>query len=288
MQALVYIANLLRFCMDYGNPMEIFAHRWLYPKGCLRLTDRASGMNFECKAASYQMFGEVWHDHDYDVPRIPIRTGDVVIDIGANQGFYACYAAKFGAQVLAFEPVPELFQFLKRNVKENGLAKQVTTLCCGVADDPGEVEMVLSDYLGGGMNTIVAQFARRHRLEVSGRIQVAVTNFPTILAEHKLDRVRVCKLDCEGAEFMILEKIDAGIAKKVDAFVIEYHYRAGYGVQDLIQVLLNWGTHQVSYAEDKFCERMIIRAVRTDLLTEDGILPRLAQKQLVIVDKSFR
>jgi FkbM family methyltransferase len=264
--------NSLKFCQAYGNPLEILYHRLFYPKGDVRVVDRASKTHVRCKVAAYRMFGEVWHDQDYDIPRVPIRSGDVVVDIGGNHGFYSCYAARLGAKVLAFEPVPVLFQYLEKNVKENGLAERVVARCCGVSDRPGRMEMVLSDALGGGMNTIVGEFAERMKIEVSEKIQVMLTTFDDILAENRVDRVRICKLDCEGAEWMILKAMNADTAAKVDAFVIEYHW-AGYDVKELVRHVLSWGTHQVSYAEDKYCQRMILRAVRTDLLTQEEASP---------------
>jgi len=262
-----FIVNSIEFCLAYGNPLEIFYHRMFFPKGDVRVVDRASKTHVRCKVAAYQMFGEVWRDHDYDVPRIPIRTGDVVVDIGGNHGFYTCYAAHFGARVLAFEPAPVLFQYLEKNVKDNGFAERVTARCCAVSDRRGRVEMMLTESMGGGMNTIVREFAEKSKMEVSGRIEVELTTFDDILAENHIDRVRICKLDCEGAEWMILKAMNAQTAAKVDAFVIEYH-SSGYDVKDLVRHLLSWDTHQVSYAEDKYCERIILRAVRNDLLTQ--------------------
>jgi FkbM family methyltransferase len=257
--------NSLRFCRAYGNPIEIAFHRVFFPKGEVRLVDRASKTHVVGKVASCGMFGEIWHDHDYDIPRVPLRPGDVVVDIGGNHGFYTCYAARLGAKVLVFEPVPSLFKRLEENVKANGFADRVVARCCGTSDRPGQVEMSLSDELGGGMNTIVGDLVEQMDLRVTGKIQIELTTFETALAENHIERVRICKLDCEGAEWMILKAMNAATAKKVDAFVIEYHW-AGYGISDLVRHLLSWKTHQVSYAEDKYCERMIIRAVRTDLL----------------------
>lgn len=256
----------MKFCQAYGNPLEILFRRAFFPKGDVRVVDRATGTRVVCKVASYAMFGEVWHDHDYDIPKVPIRPGDVVVDIGGNHGFYTCYAARQGAKVLVFEPVPAVFEYLEKNVRENGLAGRVTARCCGISDRKGTIEMILSDQLGGGMNTIIGDFARQMELKVSNKIEVELTTFEDALAENHAERVRICKLDCEGAEWPILKAMTAKTAAKVDAFVIEYHW-AGYGISDLVRHLLSWGTHQVSYAEDKYCERMVIRAIRNDVLT---------------------
>ena len=57
-----------------------------------------------------------------------LRPGDTVIDVGANVGYYTLLAArKVGprGKVVAFEPDPESFSFLKRNVKANGFTNVV-------------------------------------------------------------------------------------------------------------------------------------------------------------------
>ena len=51
------------------------------------MVDRATGVRCECTVDSHQMFSATWYKHLNDVPGLPIGPGDVVIDIGANQGF---------------------------------------------------------------------------------------------------------------------------------------------------------------------------------------------------------
>ena len=53
-----------------------------------------------------------------------IRPGMVVYDVGAHIGQYALFFAKRvgpGGRVLSFEPNPDIFEQLKRNVALNGL-----------------------------------------------------------------------------------------------------------------------------------------------------------------------
>lgn len=57
-----------------------------------------------------------------------IKPGDVVVDVGANLGWYTIYAARRGAYVYAFEPCAEVFALLKMNVEQNGLSSQVSLL----------------------------------------------------------------------------------------------------------------------------------------------------------------
>lgn len=57
-----------------------------------------------------------------------VKAGDVVVDVGANLGWFTIYAARRGAYVYAFEPCPEVFGLLKRNVEQNSLAHQVSLI----------------------------------------------------------------------------------------------------------------------------------------------------------------
>ena len=63
-------------------------------------------------------------ERDYDVPRMQIRPNDIVVDIGANQGVFTCYAAYHGARVYAFEPFPQSFETLQENVREQWIRKE--------------------------------------------------------------------------------------------------------------------------------------------------------------------
>lgn len=83
----------------------------------MTIVDRETGVLVKAMRQSYHMFGETWYQHDYDVAGCPLRTGDRVVDVGVNQGFFTCYAARRGAQVFAFEPNPKAFQVLEKTLQ---------------------------------------------------------------------------------------------------------------------------------------------------------------------------
>jgi Methyltransferase FkbM domain len=84
----------------------------------------------------------------------------------------------------------------------------------------------------------------------------------------KLDRIRLCKLDCEGAESEILKQLSEKELQKIDAFAIEYH-RDAYSLQELLGVILSWGTHHISFAEEQIFERYVLRLVSHRVLAEE-------------------
>src|SRR5258707_906552 len=56
---------------------------------------------------------------------VSVGPGDVVIDIGAHIGCFTVWAARQGARVFSFEPLPENFDALKRNTLLNCLSDVV-------------------------------------------------------------------------------------------------------------------------------------------------------------------
>jgi FkbM family methyltransferase len=259
--------RLLGFGINHGNPLALAWHRWTGSRRTVVVRDRESGVSCECNPDARRMFGEVWHDRDYDVPRLPLRPGDAVIDIGANQGFFTCYAAWKGARVLAFEPAPGNFRLLEANVRRNGFGALATLKPWAVGPEAGAVELMISDALGGGMNTVSPAFARNAGLEVRERVKVPCVTLDAEIGRLGMGRIRLCKLDCEGAELDILRSLSPAARGSVDAFVVEFHPEA-YPLGSLVDLLLGWGTHQVSFADPKWCERQILRAVSVAALRE--------------------
>jgi tRNA1(Val) A37 N6-methylase TrmN6 len=67
----------------------------------------------------------------------------VVMDIGANLGYYVALEALAGAEkIIAVEPVPLTYSYLCRNLKTN---ENAVALNVAVADRDGEVSMTVSD-----------------------------------------------------------------------------------------------------------------------------------------------
>jgi FkbM family methyltransferase len=76
-----------------------------------------------------------------------IKNGDVVVDIGANIGYYTLmFARQVGetGRVFAFEPDPANFSLLKRNVQRNGY-RNVELIQKAVAAQSGTLRLYLSD-----------------------------------------------------------------------------------------------------------------------------------------------
>jgi len=71
----------------------------------------------------YLSVNKDWGDFEKEVIEKQIKKGDVILDIGANIGFYTLIMAKLVGEkgkVYAFEADPTNFEILKKNVEVNG------------------------------------------------------------------------------------------------------------------------------------------------------------------------
>ena len=135
----------------------------------------------------------------------------VFVDVGANVGGYSLFvAARAGAaaRILAIEPQPEVHERLVYNVGQNDFAT-VKTLECAAADCDGEVTMFL-DSRNRGDSSI--RIVPNHD---GGRLTVRARRLADILAGEGLDRIDAMKLDCEGAEDLILEPFLRGAPRRL-------------------------------------------------------------------------
>ncbi len=66
-----------------------------------------------------------------------------IVEVGANLGTTTVpFAEQTGKRVLAIEPMPESFEFLQRNVSDNGLAERITCIQAGVSSASRELTIV--------------------------------------------------------------------------------------------------------------------------------------------------
>src|SRR3990167_1916537 len=89
----------------------------------------------------------IYEEYETELIQKEIQKGDVVLDIGANIGYYTLIFAKLvgeNGKVFAFEPDPTNFDLLKQNVENNGY-KNVVLDRKSVSDKNGRLKLFLSE-----------------------------------------------------------------------------------------------------------------------------------------------
>lgn len=132
---------------------------------------------------------------------VRFQPGDVVLDVGANLGWYSLVVdrlAQGACRTFSFEPDPRNFALLEKNVARNGITS-VTPCNLAVGERPGTLTL------------------HRHAVENTGRhsalpindgetMEVPVTSLDAFWQERALGDapVRLLKMDIEGYEAVAL------------------------------------------------------------------------------------
>jgi len=149
-----------------------------------------------------------------------VGPGAVVVDVGANWGYFTLLAAERAGRngrVFALEPNPALFERLQANVVENGFAN-VTCLDVAAADRSGEMPFIGEGSIGNSGLSRFAGAAERSDF-VARTIQL-----DALLDDAAVAQVRLVKIDVEGAEVSVLAGMQRGIARRrYEHVLLEFH-----------------------------------------------------------------
>lgn len=158
-----------------------------------------------------------------DFRAVAIRPGDIAIDCGANVGEITATLADRGARVYAFEPNPIVFARLQDTFADH---PRVTCLPAAVSRKPGRSRLYLhrkyrQDPLGHSAGSSL--LASKRNLDQDRFVTVDVVDLADFIRRLGL-RVRLLKLDIEGAEIAVLNHlIDTGMINEIDYVFCETH-----------------------------------------------------------------
>lgn len=128
-----------------------------------------------------------------------VKKNDIVLDIGANIGYYTLLFARLvgpKGKVFAFEPDPDNFALLKKNVLVNGYRNTVLVQKA-VSNETGRTRLYLSPHT-----------KTYHRIYNSHTDRESIEVEVVTLADYFKDqktKIDFIKIDTEGAEGAILE-----------------------------------------------------------------------------------
>jgi FkbM family methyltransferase len=146
------------------------------------------------------------------------RRSAVVIDIGANVGLFAIYAASLSrqAEVHAFEPFPANFRQIERNLAMNP-GYRLKPHRAAVSDATGEARLFFTqgDSSGCSLNQMNGE-----------SITVPTIGVNEIFRHCGVLRCDLLKMDCEGSELPLLEKATPELLGNIGAIIMEFHNRS--------------------------------------------------------------
>ncbi len=167
-----------------------------------------------------------------------VRAGHVVLDIGANLGYYTLVAADLvgpDGRVVAIEPNPAVHKLLCNNIAVNGYADRATALNFAIALDDGPTARPFFVPTGEPKNGRLLEPGEDiDYLRAHGAItDVAVG----CLDADEFDRVDFIKIDVEGAEVQVLHRLEPIIERFAPKIVCEVNFARHYAFEEIADLL---------------------------------------------------
>lgn len=174
-----------------------------------------------------------------------LRQGDLVVDVGANFGFWALAAANRGCRVVAIEPIPRTRELLVANATRNGLQDHLEVVSDAMSDAVGELTVMIPAGESGRAS------AHPEPANYMEEFTVAATTLDDLVGDR---HVRLLKIDVEGHEVSVLSGAKHMLGNgSVDYVMIEivgkHLERAGTSVADLCRLLTDSGFELVRWVE---------------------------------------
>jgi amino acid adenylation domain-containing protein/FkbM family methyltransferase len=188
---------------------------------------------------------EIFAEGAYLRHGVELPDGACVVDVGANVGLFTLYVKQRcpASRVLAFEPIPAIFDKLRANVALHAL-QQVELFACALAEREGtapytfypgwsamsgryadiEDELTLTRTVLAreplGAADVEALIAGRFAGEV---VECPQQTLSQVLREHQVEWIDLLKIDVEKSELDVLRGIAAEDWGRIGQIVIEVH-----------------------------------------------------------------
>lgn len=181
------------------------------------------------------IYKEIFADGCYDIP-ISLRPDPIIMDIGANTGLFILRMKQLHphVRILGYEPMPSNYRRLKRTIEINHLP-QCEIFMYGVGGATRKERLYVHPQNLGGHSLYKS---------VSGGgndfVEVDIVDIAKELDKLNGRFCDLLKLDCEGAEYEILKRINRDRAKSIEKIIFE-PTPSVYDVNELVGHLADIG-----------------------------------------------
>jgi FkbM family methyltransferase len=162
-----------------------------------------------------------------------LTPADIAIDCGANIGKFTVIMARTGATVHAFEPNPDAFAELQRHT---AAFPHVHLHQKAVTTTGGPVKLYLHKWAAEDpvhWSTGSSLLEKKNNIRPDQFTLVEGVSFPAFVRTLAPKKIRLLKMDIEGAEVAVLDQLfDEGLHTQIEQAFIETHDRR---VPDLVE-----------------------------------------------------
>ncbi len=177
----------------------------------------------------------VFEEHSTRIARRFIRAGDMVLDVGANIGYYSVIFSKIVGErgkVIAFEPTEHFGKVLRMNTEANGL-NNVEIFKIGLSNKRQKLNIQIGD-----------SSATLHvpgKIPLNAEEMIELVTLDEFVESHKPSKIDFIKVDVDGHEpaflegaWRTLEKYDPTVLMEISHM---HYFEAGYTAWDFYEIL---------------------------------------------------
>ncbi|MDR3653778.1 MAG: FkbM family methyltransferase [Paludibacter sp.] len=182
-----------------------------------------------------------------------LKRGDIFFDIGANIGLFSLHASPIlgaNGHIYSFEPTPETFTRLTRNIELNSFSN-VTLENKGLSNKNEFLQFHVATNGFDAWNS----FAIINELGNSDTIKVEVTTLDNYIDTQNISNINLIKLDVEGWELNVLKgAVSLLSSSNSPVLLVEFTetnaFAAGYYCGELFDYVKSFGYEWYAYDID--------------------------------------
>jgi len=202
--------------------------RLLAPDERRRIITTASGIRFYADPMTHigrvMILDNEYEEKTINIFRSEIKAGQVVLDIGANEGFFSALAGIIvGPQgtVISVEPQSRLTSLIEINLRINQVENFFIFQNAFGENEQIETEISLYPSMYSGQSSLVKKY-KYSPVKVSETAKFV--SIETILKETKVNKIDFVKVDVEGFEHKVVEALLPFIHNgTVHKLILDYH-----------------------------------------------------------------
>lgn len=137
----------------------------------------------------------------YQTPQSSTSSGGLMLDIGANGGFYGFLAAAMGHRILAFDLQPNCHRIIHNAIVVNRYSKQMRVVTAGVSEQ--ETVLQVNDQECSGNFPLEALKNEAAGEKVVANVNVTLSPLRHFIPQEQVE-IMLVKIDTEGNEKRVL------------------------------------------------------------------------------------
>jgi len=202
----------------YLNEKHIGTKRLNYEGGSKLIVNNQEIYSETLLGTEYPTFWEVFVEKEYERhSNCLVEQGDVVLDIGANYGYFGLDCVNKGAyKIYCVEPYIKAYENLCLLSEKFPI---INPLQKAISDKTGSVEMFV-DYTSSATNCVTKYGEMFYKN--TNTVEVESININELISSIE-EKINFLKVDCEGSEFELFSTITEKNLQSIDKIIIETH-----------------------------------------------------------------